>query len=444
MKHSNDQFDKNMSGRAARAARRRAEQRGMRLTAALCAVLSVALVCTLAVLFNGGGNSPAPDNTAIQAAATPVEKASVSAATAAVTQEASTAAPTPLPTPLDGGLVAPTQSVEPADAGRQTGGEVPVLETEEELTRTTILISAAGDCTLGGDVNSSSGGRFSQYADEYGLDYFFENVRDIFAADDFTVVNLEGPLTTQTSKRSGRQFNFRGDPEYVKILSGSSVEVCSLANNHALDFKNAGLSDTAANLESVGVGAAGYDNAWYGEKDGVRVCFLSFTEWDYSADAIAERVRQEKENSDLVIVSVHWGEELRNRATSTQERYGHAIIDAGADLVLGHHPHVLGGIEQYKGKYIVYSLANFCFGGNSNPNDKDTMIFQQTFVVDGAGNVSDGGINIIPCSISSVSSTNNYQPTPLTGDAAAAVIDKVSSYSTVEEILWMDSYTGRR
>ena len=444
MKHSNDQFDKNMSGRAARAARRRAEQRGMRLTAALCAVLSVALVCMLAVLFNGGGNSPAPDNTAIQAAATPVETASVSAATAAVTQEASTAAPTPLPTPLDGGLVAPTQSVEPADAGRQTGGEVPVLETEEELTRTTILISAAGDCTLGGDVNSSSGGRFSQYADEYGLDYFFENVRDIFAADDFTVVNLEGPLTTQTSKRSGRQFNFRGDPEYVNILSGSSVEVCSLANNHALDFKNAGLSDTAANLESVGVGAAGYDNAWYGEKDGVRVCFLSFTEWDYSADAIAERVRQEKENSDLVIVSVHWGEELRNRATSTQERYGHAIIDAGADLVLGHHPHVLGGIEQYKGKYIVYSLANFCFGGNSNPNDKDTMIFQQTFVVDGAGNVSDGGINIIPCSISSVSSTNNYQPTPLTGDAAAAVIDKVSSYSTVEEILWMDSYTGRR
>ena len=444
MKHSNDQFDKNMSGRAARAARRRAEQRGMRLTAALCAVLSVALVCMLAVLFNGGGNSPAPDNTAIQAAATPVETASVSAATAAVTQEASTAAPTPLPTPLDGGLVAPTQSVEPADAGRQTGGEVPVLETEEELTRTTILISAAGDCTLGGDVNSSSGGRFSQYADEYGLDYFFENVRDIFAVDDFTVVNLEGPLTTQTSKRSGRQFNFRGDPEYVNILSGSSVEVCSLANNHALDFKDAGLSDTAANLESAGVGAAGYDNAWYGEKDGVRVCFLSFTEWDYSADAIAERVRQEKENSDLVIVSVHWGEELRNRATSTQERYGRAIIDAGADLVLGHHPHVLGGIEQYKGKYIVYSLANFCFGGNSNPNDKDTMIFQQTFVVDGAGNVSDGGINIIPCSISSVSSTNNYQPTPLTGEAAAAVIDKVSSYSTVEEILWMDSYTGRR
>ena len=87
---------------------------------------------------------------------------------------------------------------------------------------------------------------------------------------------------------------------------------------------------------------------------------------------------------------------IRDSATSTQERYGHAIIDAGADLVLGHHPHVLGGIEQYKGKYIVYSLANFCFGGNSNPNDKDTMIFQQTFVVDGAGNVSDGGINIIP------------------------------------------------
>ena len=269
-------------------------------------------------------------------------------------------------------------------------------------------------------------------------------MRDIFSADDFTVVNLEGPLTTQTSERSGRQFNFRGRPEYVQILSGSSVEVCTLANNHALDFKEAGLNDTAANVMNAGMGAAGYQNAWYEEKDGARVCFLAFTEWDYSADEIAARVREEAAGSDIVIVSMHWGEELRAKPTSTQERYAHAIIDAGADLVLGHHPHVLGGIEQYKGKYIVYSLGNFCFGGNSNPDDKDTMIFQQTFNISNAGVVTDGGINIIPCSISSISANNNYQPTPLSGEEGDAVIRKVAALSSAPSITWMDSYTGPR
>lgn len=194
-----------------------------------------------------------------------------------------------------------------------------------------------GDCTLGGDVGGSSSERFARYASENGPDYFFANVRDIFSADDFTVVNLEGPLTTRTSERAGRQFNFRGRPEYVRILSGSSVEVCTLANNHALDFKEGGLNDTAANVMNAGMGAAGYKNAWYEEKDGVRVCFLAFTEWDYSADEIAARVREETAGSDIVIVSMHWGEELRAKPTSTQERYAHAIIDAGADLVLGHH-----------------------------------------------------------------------------------------------------------
>ena len=224
----------------------------------------------------------------------------------------------------------------------------------------------------------------------------------------------------------------------------ASVEVCTLAHNHALDFKEGGLNDTAANVMNAGMGAAGYKNAWYEEKDGVRVCFLAFTEWDYSADEIAARVREEKAGSDIVIVSMHWGEELRAKPTSTQERYAHAIIDAGADLVLGHHPHVLGGIEQYKGKYIVYSLGNFCFGGNSNPDDKDTMIFQQTFNVSNSGVVTDGGINIIPCSISSISANNNYQPTPLSGEEGNAVIRKVAALSSAPSITWMDSYTGPR
>ena len=444
--HMDEKNRKTNSTRSARhaAERRRAEQRGRRLTLGICAALAVALLCLCILFFRGMDGAPdasAPASVPPQATQRPAAQAGAPSpaptrtpdATAApdVAAPSPSAAPQPSPTPLDAASV-------PLPA------EVPVLETEDELTRTTILISAVGDCTLGGDVGSSSGSRFSRYADEYGLDYFFANVRDIFAGDDFTVVNLEGPLTTQTSERPGRQFNFRGSPEYAQILSGSSVEVCTLANNHALDFREAGVNDTAANVMEAGMGAAGYKNAWYEEKDGVRVCFLAFTEWDYSVDEVAARVREEREGSDIVIVSMHWGEELRARATSTQEKYGRALIDAGADLVLGHHPHVLGGLERYKGKYIVYSLGNFCFGGNSNPDDKDTMIFQQTFNISGAGEVSDGGINIIPCSISSVESTNNYQPTPLSGEAADAVISKVASLSSADSILWMDSYTGMR
>lgn len=96
---------------------------------------------------------------------------------------------------------------------------------------------------------------------------------------------------------------------------------------------------------------------------------------------------------------------------------------------MGHHPHVLQGVEKYKGKYIAYSLGNFCFGGNKNPTDKDTMIFQQTFTVTAEGVEINDNINIIPCSLSSVSSHNDYCPTPLEGDAAKRVQDKIEQYS---------------
>ena len=108
-------------------------------------------------------------------------------------------------------------------------------------------------------------------------------------------------------------------------------------------------------------------------------------------------------------------------------------IDEGADLVVGHHPHVLQGIEKYKGKYIVYSLGNFCFGGNSYPSDMDTMIFQQTFTIDSSGVQPDGQIHVIPCSISSASEYNNYQPTPAQGSEAERILTKINERSQLIE-----------
>ncbi len=314
--------------------------------------------------------------------------------------------------------------------------EMPTLEAESQ--RKLITISAAGDFTLGGDYNTTAHERFDGYVDKYGHDYFLQNVRPIFEADDLTFVNLEGPLTNSNDKRSGRTFNFKGDPEYAKILNGSSVEMAGLANNHALDFGKGGLQETADVLEEAGVGVCGYSTVWYGDVEGFRVACLSVTEWDYTTAELAVMVGEAREQSDLVIVMIHWGEEKGYDPTKSQEKYGRALIDAGADLVLGSHPHVVSGIELYNGKYIVYSLGNFCFGGNKNPSDKDSMIFQQTFELLPDGTIADAGVNIIPVCISSTEGTNDYCPMPLTGTEANRIIRKISIYSDIdmEQAVW--------
>ena len=112
-----------------------------------------------------------------------------------------------------------------------------------------------------------------------------------------------------------------------------------------------------------------------------------------------------------------------------QKELAHAAVDQGADLVIGHHPHVLQGIEKYNGRNIVYSLGNFCFGGNSYPSDMDTIIFQQTFTFEGGEQKEDDVTNIIPCRISSADGYNNYQPTPAEGEEADRILQKLEERS---------------
>lgn len=308
-----------------------------------------------------------------------------------------------------------------------------------------ITITAVGDCTLGGDIPTGAYKSFASYYDKYGPDYFFANVRELFASDDLTIVNLEGPLTT-SEKIRGRKFNFRGLPEYVSILSGSSVEICNVANNHALDFGMDGLLETADVLEGADIGVSGFGRMYYTDVKGVRVGSLGFTEWDFTQKQIETAVRTARENCDLLIVSIHWGEEGSHTATSAQKRLGRAIVDAGADVVLGTHSHVYGGVELYNGKYIVYSLGNFCFGGNRNPRDKDCMIFQQTFRLSADGAVEDAGINLIPARVSSSDSTNDFQPKILGAEAGQKLLNKIGKVSSVNpaSVLWMsDSYPTR-
>ncbi|MBQ6595794.1 MAG: CapA family protein [Clostridia bacterium] len=314
---------------------------------------------------------------------------------------------------------------------------LPLCALGEESPRgeVRILISAAGDCTLGGEVKSGIDRRFARSADKHGLDWFLSNVRGIFASDDFTLVNLEGPLTTQT-RYASKKYVMRGRPAYAAILSSSSVEVANLANNHTLDFGEQGYLDTQAALDGAGIGHCGGTAVFYGEKDGYTVGFLGFDQWNHTGSQAVAAVRAVREKCDLIVVSMHWGEEYHYVREGWQQKAGRALIDAGADLVIGTHPHVIQGIERYKGKYIVYSLGNFCFGGNTDPDDKDCYIFQQAFTLTENG-AADAGVRVIPCSVSSSASVNDYRPTPLSGDRANRLMKKIAGYSSVQGGKWL-------
>ena len=426
--------------------RRRKRERRLYVCNAIFATLCVfALIGMVLLLRSGGGDSARSGSWRVEDGqveiAAPAGGAVIEATEKPTFPELPTAQATAVPSsaPTVEPTLEPTAepTVEPTvEPTAEASISMPSLETESE--RTLLTITAAGDCTLGGDYNTAAHERFDGYADRYGFDYFLENVRPIFEADDLTFVNLEGPLTTSDEKRSGRIYNFKGDPEYVQILAGSSVELAGLANNHALDFGTSGLKETAAVLEAAGVGYCGYKSVWRKELNGFAVTCLSVTEWDYTTAELAEMLAAERGKCDLMIVMIHWGEEKEYSATDSQVEYGHALVDAGADLVLGSHSHVIGGVEEYSGKYIVYGLGNFCFGGNKNPSDKDCLIFQQTFELTSDGSIADAGISMIPCSSSSRSDENDYRPTPLKDTEAARVLRKIARYSDfdLETVVW--------
>ena len=314
----------------------------------------------------------------------------------------------------------------------ETLDTVPV-EEEDMGVSAQVTISAAGDFTLGTDENFDySTSLPARYEEVQDPGYFLQNVKDIFASDDLTIVNLEGPLTT-SEERADKQFSFKGDPSYTEILTSGSVEACNLANNHSKDYGIQGYEDTIANVEAAGIKTFGYERTAIWETNGVKVGLAGVYElaegMDCQDDMTATIQSLKDAGADLVIVSFHWGVEKENYPDETQQTLAHAAIDQGADLVLGHHPHVLQGIEKYQGKYIVYSLGNFCFGGNKNPSDKDTMIFQQTFTLENGEVVEDDAINIIPCRISSEDDYNNYQPTPAEGEEAQRILGRIQEYS---------------
>lgn len=305
-----------------------------------------------------------------------------------------------------------------------------------------LTLSVVGDCTLGTDETFDYNTSLNAYYENYGADYFLQNVKYIFSADDLTIANFEGTLT-DSDEREDKTFAFKAPASYASILTSGSVEAVNTANNHSHDYGEQSFNDTLAALDDAGIVHFGYDETAVMDVKGIKVGLVGIYElYDH-----LEREQQLKDNiakvkadgAQLIVVIFHWGNETETVPDSNQTTLGRIAIDEGADLVCGHHPHVLQGIETYKGKNIVYSLGNFCFGGNSSPSDMDTMIYQQTFTIDADGVKKDNVTNIIPCSISSAAydGYNNYQPTPAEGDEATRILGKINERSS-----WISTAEG--
>lgn len=341
------------------------------------------------------------------------------AATEALPQETATPLPTPSPSPT------PTPSPSPSPSPSPT-------PTPKEVS---ITFSFAGDVTLGSDlINQNATRNFYTVYDRVQDDaYFFANVLPIFEDDDITLVNLEGVLSDRGERRD-KTFAFRGPSSYVNILLKGSVEAVSLGNNHSSDYGDISYEDTVAILDEAGILHARDADVCYTTVKDTKIAMISIYELALGEEATKKMLdsaiaEAKSEGALLIITSFHWGTEGSHNVINTQTELAHYAIDLGANIVIGHHPHRLQGIEKYNGAYIVYSLANFCFGGNTNPSDKDTMIFRQTFtLIDDVLQPNDS-IQVIPCSVSSVETPNNYQPTPKTGEEGERIIGRINEFS---------------
>lgn len=320
-----------------------------------------------------------------------------------------TTAPTEAPTTLP---TEPEETTAPATEPPTEESTEPVTEPATEPGPETFTLSFLGDCTLG-SAPKQMNVKYSilwYIGEDYS--YPFQNVMEYIGNDDLTVINLESTFY-EGGPSSGALFTFRAPTHYVNLISQNSIEAVSFANNHTMDYLQAGYDSTLATLEEAGIPYVEKDSSMLmTTESGLTVGFYALAFTQDVEDMEKEIAMLRGEGAEIVIVSAHWGAEGSYRPASTQIDMAHAAIDAGADIVYGHHPHVLQRIEEYNGGIIYYSLANFVFGGNNWPQDLDSAILQQEIIRDTDGTVSLGELTIIPVSCSTLPVQNDFKPTP--------------------------------
>lgn len=299
-----------------------------------------------------------------------------------------------------------------------------------------IRLTFAGDVTLGSEEYLwDKSFSLVSYAKEHGYDYFLRNVKPLFEADDLTIVNLEGVLSDSAEdENKEKTYRFRGPTDFTQVLTAGSVEMVSLANNHTLDYGERGYVDTCTALDNAGIGRFGGGQVAVVEKKGVRIGFIGLS---YTQECEAERTWLQNEIAHLkgeagvnaVVFCYHGGTEYSEVRSEKQERIARLAVDAGADLVIMHHPHVVQGMDVRRNRSILYSLGNFCFGGNKNVRAMESLVAVAELTFSPEGEYLGQQITLYPAHISGTQPRSNYQPQLVTGSDARRVMRRVQADS---------------
>ncbi len=280
----------------------------------------------------------------------------------------------------EGVILSDEPSVKPAETiGTTTALEIPIYSEPSEEASGKAVIAFGGDTTQS-DV-------FAEATSWRSMGYPFEDVRDIFRNADISFVNLETCVSDRGESEKKEGFGFRTPPEYLGVYTEAGIDIVSCANNHTRDYGMDALSDTFKHLTEHGIDYIGAGNnpseaekLEIYEKNGIKIGFtafnminmdptwyvtderaglncVDFADSEYYLNLISEYDKR----CDVLVVSAHWGVEYTNAITEEQEQFAHLLCDNGADIILGHHSHVLQPIESYNGSMIFYSLGNFLF-----------------------------------------------------------------------------------
>ena len=321
--------------------------------------------------------------------------------------------PTTVPTEAPETTIQMPETTEAPTEETEAPTEETTVPTEPEPQEQRYILTFTGDCTLGSDPGdfASPHSFIGTIGEDY--DFPFRNVVHLFEKDDFTIINLESVLADTNAGETSKRFTFRGPTAYTQILTGSSVEAVTLANNHTADFGKEGYDSTIAALKEAGVEYVEENKTKLVTTDSGLIIGLYADSFTFSKADIQKNVASlRSQGAEIIICAFHWGNEGSYRPTGDQQAFAKAAIDAGADIVYGHHPHVLQRVETYGKGVIFYSLGNFSFGGNNFPRDLDSAIMQQEVIRDVDGTVRLGELKMIPVSITSMAVQNNFQPTP--------------------------------
>ncbi|WP_379137238.1 CapA family protein [Paenibacillus sp. sgz500958] len=394
------------------------------------AVLILLITAMLAYYFiEQKGSGTAPPSTA-ENVETPAPDDNP-AATPDTTGELSPAEPDASPSADPQGTTneLPEQSDSPGMIDDNSGTEQP----DETPSGNTVKLSFGGDVIFAGKVG--------ELLEKQGYDYPYAQLDGLFTRDDLSVINLETSVTERGTS-ADKQFVFKSSPEALDSMKAAGMDAVNLANNHTLDQGVQGLRDTLEHLDDRGIShvGAGLNEAsayapQYFERKGITIALLGFTRvvpeasWRagknspglaavYDSEAGLKAIAEARTKADIVVVIVHWGIERAHEPNDIQQSLGRSFIDAGADLVIGGHPHVLQGIEPYKGKWIAYSTGNFIFTKSKAPDTWDTAVFQAECNAEGQCSLELKPLH-----------AELGQPVPMKPEDGQKLLDKVESLS---------------